>query len=122
MVIALFILMVVILLTAEYFSLSKKISATAEVHSDIRLPISTQIIERYFHRGHSWVLVQSTKEVLAGIDDFSQRFIGKLGNIDLPQTGSVVRQGEIMATMKHGDSHYLPLHLYPALFLKSIRV
>ncbi len=103
MVIALFILMVVILLTAEYFSLSKKISATAEVNSDIRLPISTQIIERYFHRGHSWVLVQSTKEVLAGIDDFSQRFIGKLGDIDLPQTGSVVRQGEIMATMKHGD-------------------
>jgi glycine cleavage system H protein len=103
MVIALFILMVVILLTAEYFSLSKKMSGNAEINSDVRLPISTDIIERYFHRGHSWVLVQSSKEVIAGVDDFSQRFIGKLGNIELPQTGSVVRQGEIIATMKHGD-------------------
>ncbi len=103
MVIALFILMVVIFLTAEYFSLSKKISATAEIHSDVRLPVSTEIIERYFHRGHSWVLVQSAKEVIAGVDDFSQRFIGKLGDIELPQAGSVVRQGEIIATMKHGD-------------------
>jgi glycine cleavage system H protein len=103
MVIALFILMVVILLTAEYFSLSKKISVNAEINSNVRLPISTEIIERYFHRGHSWVLVQSSKEVIAGVDDFSQRFIGKLGNIELPQAGSVVRQGEIIATMKHGD-------------------
>jgi glycine cleavage system H protein len=103
MVIALFILMVVILLTAEYFSLSKKISARTEIISDVRLPISTEKIERYFHRGHSWVLVQSSKEVVAGVDDFSQRFIGKLGDIDLPQAGSVIRQGEIMVTMKHGD-------------------
>ena len=87
MVIALFILMVVIFLTAEYFSLSKKISATAEVNSDVRLPVSTEIIERYFHRGHSWVLVQSAKEVIAGVDDFSQRFIGKLSDIELPQSG-----------------------------------
>ena len=103
MVIALFILMVVILLTAEYFSLSKKISASSEINSDIRLPISTEIIERYFHRGHSWVLVRSSKEVIAGVNDFSQRFIGKLGNIELPQAGSFIRQGEIMATMKHGN-------------------
>ncbi len=103
MVIALFILMVVIFLTAEYFSLSKKISATAEVNSDVHLPVSTEIIERYFHRGHSWVLVQSAKKVIAGVDDFSQRFIGKVGDIELPQAGSVVRQGEIIATMKHGD-------------------
>ena len=102
MVIALFILMVIILLTAEYFSLSKKISANAEVNSDARLPVSTELIVRYFHRGHSWVLVQSSKEIIAGVDGFSQHFIGKLGGIDLPEAGSVVQQGEIIATMKHG--------------------
>lgn len=103
MVIALFILMVAILLTAEYFSLSKKISAGAAINSNVRLPISTEVIERYFHRSHSWVLVRSSKEVIAGVDDFSQRFIGSLSDIDLPQAGSLVRQGESMVTMKHGN-------------------
>ena len=103
MVIALFILMVVIFLTAEYFSLFKKISSRVEINSNLPLPVSAEIIERYFHRGHSWALVQSSKEVIAGVDDFSQRFIGKLDSIDLPRAGSVLRQGETMVTMKHGD-------------------
>ncbi len=103
MVIVLFILMVVILITAEYFSLSRKIAASTDANSNDHSPASAEVIERYFHRGHSWALVQSSNEVIAGVDDFSQRFIGKLGDIKLPQAGSVIRQGEIMATMKHGD-------------------
>ncbi|MGA9407374.1 MAG: glycine cleavage system protein H [Bacteroidota bacterium] len=103
MVILLFILMLVIFLTAEYFFFSKKISGSIEANTQARLPVSTEIIERYFHRGHSWVLVQSSKEVIAGIDDFAQRCIGRLGSIELPRAGSVLRQGETMVTMKHGS-------------------
>ncbi len=105
MVIALFILMVVILLTAEYFSLSRKISAATASNPEARTPVATEVIERHFHPGHSWVLVQSPVEVTAGIDDFSQRFIGRLGKIELPRPGSMIRQGEVMATMVHGDKH-----------------
>ena len=47
--------------------------------------------------------MRSSNEVIAGVDDFSQRFIGQLSDIELPSPGKVVRQGEIMATMKHGD-------------------
>jgi len=103
MVIVLFILMVVILLTAEYFSFSKKISASALRIPEARTPVSAQLIERFFHQGHSWMIVNSSHEVVAGVDDFAQRFIGKLGAIDLPQAGSSIRQGEVMAMMKHGD-------------------
>jgi glycine cleavage system H protein len=103
MVIALFILMVVILLTAEYFSFSKKISVTVKLNPEIRTPLSVESVERFFHRGHGWTFVRSSNEVITGVDDFSQRFIGKLEDIELPQTGSSIRQGEVMATMKHGD-------------------
>ena len=103
MVIALFILMVVILLTAEYFSLTKKISKISEPAPDRRLPIATEVIERYFHPGHSWVLVRPfAEEIIVGVDDFSQRFIGAIDSIQLPQAGSTIRQGEPMVTMKRG--------------------
>ena len=49
MVIALFILMVVILLTAEYFSFSKKLSANVKLNPGVRTPLSTEIVERFFH-------------------------------------------------------------------------
>lgn len=108
MVIALFILMVVILLTAEYFSLSKKIASEAK-KGRIDLPLSTQIIERYFHRGHSWALVEHSNTVTAGVDDFAQRFIGKVDTIELPQIGSKLRKGERMVTMKHGEKSLSPV-------------
>ncbi|MGA7159785.1 MAG: hypothetical protein WBZ48_02205, partial [Bacteroidota bacterium] len=38
-----------------------------------------------------------------GVDDFAQRSIGKLAKIELPKVGSVVRQGETMVTMTHGN-------------------
>ena len=109
MVIALFILMVVVLLTAEYFSISKKIERGVLVNSVSPKPISTETIERYFHRGHSWALVQPSKEVVVGVDDFTQRFIGKVDSIELPQVGSYVRQGDRMITMKHGTKALSPV-------------
>ncbi|HTY10815.1 MAG TPA: glycine cleavage system protein H [Bacteroidota bacterium] len=103
MVAILFILMVVILLTAEYLSFSKKISAESSATVKAGLPVATETVERYFHRGHMWALVQPSCDVIAGVDDFSQRFIGNINNIELPQAGSIIRQGEVLATLKHGD-------------------
>ena len=103
MVIALFILMVGILLTAEYFSLTKKISRNPKPVPEHRARVATEVIERYFHPGHSWALVQPfAEEILVGVDDFSQRFIGTIESIALPQAGSTIRQGEAMVTMSKG--------------------
>ena len=103
MVIALFILMVVVFLIAEYFFFSKKISTDAKVSALPQQPFPTETIERYFHPGHSWALVQSAKPVVVGMNDFSQRFIGRIDGIELPEEGSMLRQGETMVTLKHGD-------------------
>ena len=103
MVIALFILMVAVFLIAEYFFFSKKISPKSEAAPIFHHPVTTSRIERYFHPGHSWVLVHSSEPVVVGITDFSQRFIGRLDGIELPREGSFLRQGEAMVTLKHGD-------------------
>ena len=109
MVIALFILMVVVLLTAEYFSISRKIASGVLANSASMNPISTESIERYFHRGHSWALVQPSKDVVVGVDEFTQRFIGRIDSVELPQVGSFVRQGDRMATMIHGSKALSPV-------------
>jgi glycine cleavage system H protein len=49
------------------------------------------------------VLVRSSEPVVVGINDFSQRFIGRLDAIELPREGLFLRQGEAMVTLKHGD-------------------
>ena len=58
---------------------------------------------RYFHPGHSWVVLSSTSEATVGADDFAQRVIGKLSGIQLPQLWQNVQQGEIYATLQRGD-------------------
>jgi glycine cleavage system H protein len=103
MVIALFILMVAAFLIAEYFFFSKKISPSAQAMPSLHHPVIASTIERYFHPGHSWVLVRSSEPVVVGVNDFSQRFIGRLDGIELPREGSFLRQGEPMVTLKHGE-------------------
>ena len=103
MVIALFIIMVAVFLIAEYFFFSKKISPSTKPALGIRPLPATSTIERYFHPGHSWVRVHSSEPVVVGINDFSQRFIGKVDAIELPREGGFLRQGEAMVTLKHGD-------------------
>jgi glycine cleavage system H protein len=102
MVIALFILMVLVFLTAEYFFLSKKVSVSPQVPAIPHPPLAMDSIERYLHPGHSWALVQPSRPVVVGVNDFSQRFIGKIDSVELPEKGSVLRQGEAMVTLKHG--------------------
>ncbi|HTR82295.1 MAG TPA: hypothetical protein VMM58_11755 [Bacteroidota bacterium] len=107
MVIILFILMVVILLTSEYFSLSKKMAVNTERHVQSSIG-KDEIIERYFHKGHSWALVQPSKNIVVGIDDFAQTVIGKITSIQLPNPGALLRQGEQFVTMRHGEKALSP--------------
>jgi glycine cleavage system H lipoate-binding protein len=69
-----------------------------KLHNDT----STSVIERYIHPGHCWALLQSHEPVIVGVDDFSQRLIGKLDIIDLPPNGSFVNQGEPFLTLHRG--------------------
>jgi glycine cleavage system H protein len=63
---------------------------------------SHDIVERYFHPAHSWVLIDSSESVLVGVDDFAQRMIGAIETIELPPLGRQLTQGEVLATLRRG--------------------
>jgi glycine cleavage system H lipoate-binding protein len=50
--------------------------------------------KRYYHPGHSWLFPESTDIVIVGIDDFAQKLIGAPCNLDLPEPGTRLKQGE----------------------------
>ncbi len=49
-----------------------------------------------FHQGHSWALEEPGGSGLmrVGMDDFSQKFLGRPGAIRLPEVGTQLKQGE----------------------------
>jgi glycine cleavage system H protein len=48
----------------------------------------------YYHQGHSWVASDKAGFVKVGMDDFSQKLLGKMDSISLPDVGDKVCQGE----------------------------
>jgi glycine cleavage system H protein len=64
---------------------------------------SSLIGQRYFHPGHSWISVDSAEQVTVGVDDFSQNLLGKLSGVTLPNLGTVVKQGEVIGSLRRGD-------------------
>ena len=60
------------------------------------------------HPGHAWAKAIGGGEVLVGVDDFARAAIGRLHDVDLPQPGTVVRQGEPAWTLR-GAAGPLPM-------------
>lgn len=58
-------------------------------------------MERFFHPGHGWVLVHQPQLATIGIDDFTQRFVGRISSINLPNNNSVIHQGDPLVTLQH---------------------
>jgi glycine cleavage system H protein len=100
LVLALLTLGVFILL--ELVKRSRKKSAVSENSTAAQLSIPKPI-ERFYHPGHSWALVESDDEVIVGADDFAQRALGRLSGIQLPQLWTRVQQGEVYATLVRGE-------------------
>jgi len=48
----------------------------------------------YYHQGHTWAKLLNEDTVEIGIDDFAQKFMGEIEEIDLPKAGMKVQQGE----------------------------
>lgn len=103
MVLGLFALMVLTFLLAEFFFFSKKLSATSSAPAPHLSAGGPEPIERFFHTGHTWAVVQSSNAVVVGVSDFSQRFIGRLDGIELPKEGTQLRQGEAMVILKRRE-------------------
>lgn len=55
--------------------------------------------ERFFHAGHSWAVVDPTRNAILGVDSFAPLVIGRVESIDLPTEGMTVTQGQLFVTM-----------------------
>jgi glycine cleavage system H protein len=97
----LLLLVVVVFVTLDILRRKRK-AAGNEGQPQFEVSAVTEIIARYFHPGHTWVLVSSSKTVKVGADDFSERMIGNLSGIDLPNVGKTVHQGEPLAFLHRG--------------------
>jgi glycine cleavage system H lipoate-binding protein len=60
------------------------------------------------HPGHAWAKAVEGGEVLVGADDFARAVIGRVHDVDLPEPGSLVRQGEPAFTLR-GAAGPLPM-------------
>jgi len=50
--------------------------------------------EYFYHQGHTWVKPLEGDMVAIGLDDFSQKLVGRVENVKVPSMGTVLKQGE----------------------------
>lgn len=61
-----------------------------------------------FHQGHTWFRREGREVVAVGLDDFAQRLLGRIEEVDLPHAGARVSQGEKGWTVTV-DSRIIPM-------------
>jgi glycine cleavage system H protein len=66
-----------------------------------RSPGIAATLERLFHPGHSWAQIVDAQSVTGGVDDFAQRFVGKVEVVDVLESGTRVQQGDALASLRH---------------------
>jgi len=66
------------------------------------LPSATAVLERYFHPGHSWAMLEGTASATVGADDIARGFIGAPDSVEIAPRGATVRQGEPLAKLRRG--------------------
>ncbi|MCX5894183.1 MAG: hypothetical protein NTW80_14710 [Deltaproteobacteria bacterium] len=64
-----------------------------------QVPIETY----YFHRGHAWAVLEGEDRVRVGLDDFSQKILGRADGVKLPEVGKVYYQDHLcLALLRQG--------------------
>ena len=48
----------------------------------------------YYYKKHTWVKIKDSETVRVGLDDFAQKLLGKMEEIELPEVGRKIVQGE----------------------------
>lgn len=104
MVAILFILTIIIFLTIDYIIKRKERtqpdaeSAAAKTADEKSASI---VSGPYFHPTHSWAKV-TDDVVTVGIDEFTNKLIGKIQKLDVPKVGSYLQQGQTAWKLQRG--------------------
>lgn len=54
-----------------------------------------------FHPGHTWAVSETPERVRIGIDDLAAKLTGGVSQIDIPERGQWIRQGQRIIAMHH---------------------
>lgn len=76
------------------------------------IPDNISVSSKYYHPGHTWVKIDEPSSVKIGIINFVKELIGKVHDIQFPQKGTVIKQGDVLLTLKHNKRYitiYSPL-------------
>jgi glycine cleavage system H protein len=107
-----YIIVMVFLAGFVYFSryLSHRAPAPAEASARPRGFVEYfRVPDGYlFHQGHTWFRKEGREVVTVGVDDFAQRFLGRIDEVNLPHAGARVSQGEKVWTLTV-DSRIVPM-------------
>jgi len=107
-----YIIVMVFLAGFIYFSryLSHRVPAPAEAAVRPRSFVDYfRVPDGYlFHQGHAWFRKEGREVVTVGLDDFAQRILGRIDEVDLPYAGARVSQGEKGWTLTV-DSRIIPM-------------
>lgn len=57
----------------------------------------------FVSNSHAWVGVHMNGLVRMGIDDFTQKTVGRIDAVDLPSSGAHIRKGETLFTLRYGN-------------------
>ncbi|MBR9977560.1 MAG: hypothetical protein KFH87_05680 [Bacteroidetes bacterium] len=102
--VALFVILFVVLLlgidliiqarSKQYPIMAVAPKAVASARDSLRIPKSV-----FFHPGHTWARLQDGDALEIGVDDFVQKALGGVDNVQLPSIGQFVRQGDPVITL-----------------------
>lgn len=54
-----------------------------------------------YHPGHTWAVSESADLVRVGVDDFAAKLAGQVKEINIPERGQWIRQGQRIIAMRH---------------------
>jgi glycine cleavage system H lipoate-binding protein len=108
----------IVFVAVDYY-LQRRRPQPVEVKSAARqapldaLPIPMNIVGGFkvpahlsYHPGHAWAMKESHQVVRIGLDDFAARLVGQIDQINLPERGRWLRQGERGWTLGRGSHRF----------------
>lgn len=75
-----------------------KLVIAVQNENSIRLPKGL-----FYSTGHTWANIQLSGNVKVGIDDFVQKLMGNISEIQVQPIGKTVKQGETLVQIKQGN-------------------
>ena len=71
--------------------------------SELRASVDAEMVgQKYFHQGHTWAMATAGGTITIGLDNFSQKIMGAIDNIELPKAGRFLKQGRIAWRLHRG--------------------